>query len=122
MTLTIGENGLDTDKWMEVFKSHFPTPPDGEYEVSFVYEDEEYPLGVYDFHGEVRITSSCDEEEDGGQDVPDDVMEGVMEDVANLGITILGINIFSDLLKALATLLLCQTGEFIGELVIGDNV
>jgi hypothetical protein len=113
MTLTIGQDGFDTDEWMEAFKSHFPTPPEGEYEVSFVFEDEEHTLGVYNFHGEVEVLSA--DEEDDGEDK--DVPEDVMEDVVNLGIIILGTNIFSDLLNALATLLLCQTGELIAELL-----
>lgn len=112
MELTIGQDGFDTDEWIEAFKANFPTPPEGEYEASFVFEDEEYPLGVYDFHGEVQVIS----DDDGEPDIPEGVLQKVTEDATNLGITVLGMNIFSNLVEAVAALVLCQAGELMAEM------
>jgi hypothetical protein len=97
MNLTIGQDGLDNEKWVEAFKAHFPNYPDGEYEASFNVDGHDYPFGVYEC--KIECLSLCEEDE-----VED---EGTLE----VTIAILGLHIFSDLLNAIMCLVLQETPE-----------
>jgi hypothetical protein len=105
MTLTIGQGGFDTDEWIEAFKSHFPAPPKGGYEASFIFEDEEYPLGIYEC--KTTALSLCEEEEIESEDIP--------EEVIRLSIFVLGMQIFSDLLNSVMCILLQETTDLFAE-------
>ena len=109
MTLTIGEDGFDTDEWIEAFKANFPDYPDGEYEASFSLDGHEYPLGTYECSSDVEVLSSCEGDEMEKEDVP----EEVMEDLTELTIVFLGMHIFSDLLNAVMCVALQETAELL---------
>jgi len=105
MTLTIGEEGLDTEEWNESFKANFPNYPDGEYEVSFTLNGEEYPLGTYESSVEILSLSEVDEfDEDDSQEV-----------AIQMSVSFLGFYIFSTLLNAVMCILLQETVDLFDE-------
>jgi len=98
MTLTIGEEGLDTEEWNESFKSHFPNYPEGEYEVSFTLNGEKFPLGTY----EAEILFEVDESDS-------------QEAAIQMSISLLGFHVFSNLLNAVMCILLQETVDLFDE-------